>query len=241
MNNYPWKTISALAVSAVLITSAARAADSEAGFTSLFNGTDLTGWEGNQELWSVKDGAITGQTTKEHPAKGNTFLIWKGGDVKDFELRASFRLTPGDEKGFANSGIQYRSKIADPSYWVVGGYQADMDADDTYTGILYEERGRGIVAQRGQMVDVQPNGKIRVLGTMGSSSDVKSAIKKQDWNEYVIIARGNHLTQIINGRVTVDVTDDQPDKRAFSGILALQLHAGPPMMVQFKNIRIKAL
>ncbi|MBU6400899.1 MAG: DUF1080 domain-containing protein, partial [Verrucomicrobia bacterium] len=141
----------------------------------------------------------------------------------------------------ANSGVQYRSHVIDPSYWVVGGYQADMEAGPTYTGILYEERGRGILATRGQMVEIQPDGKIRVLGTMGASDEVAAVIKKGDWNNYTIIARGNHLTQIINGRVTVDVTDDQASKRARSGILALQLHAGHPMMVQFKNIRLKKL
>ena len=100
----------------------------EKGFLRIFNGKDLTGWEGNPKLWSVKDGAITGQTTAENPAKGNTFLIWTNGTVGDFELRCSFKLVPGDDKGFANSGIQYRSKVFDPANWVVGGYQADMEA-----------------------------------------------------------------------------------------------------------------
>jgi hypothetical protein len=160
--------------------------------------------------------------------------------VADFELRCSFKLVPGSTEGFANSGMQYRSKVADPSYWVVGGYQADMEAGPTYTGILYEERGRGILAQRGQMVKIEPDGKIRILGTMGESAEIQALIKKEDWNEYIVIARGNHLTHIINGRVTVDITDDQESKAAKSGILALQLHAGPPMMVQFKNLRLKS-
>ena len=118
----------------------------EKGFLRIFNGKDLTGWDGNPKLWSVKDGAITGQTTAENPAKGNTFLIWTNGTVADFELRCSFKLVPGDSQGFANSGIQYRSKVLDPANWVVGGYQADMEAGPTYTGILYEERIRGIMA-----------------------------------------------------------------------------------------------
>ncbi len=231
--------LGALILGALLTVPALFAADVEPGFTSLFNGTDLTGWEGEPTLWSVQDGAITGKTSKEHPAKSNTFLIWKGGTVGDFELRCSFKLVPGSADGFANSGVQYRSKIFDPSYWVVGGYQADMEAGPTYTGILYEERGRGILAQRGQMVDIEPDGKLRVIGTMGESAEIQALIKKEDWNDYVIIARGNHLTHIINGRVTVDVTDDQASKAAKTGILALQLHAGPPMMVQFKDIRIK--
>ena len=131
----------------------------EKGFLRIFNGKDLTGWDGNPKLWSVKDGAITGQTTAENPAKDNTFLIWTNGTVADFELRCSFKLTPGDDKGFANSGIQYRSKVLDPANWVVGGYQADMEAGPTYTGILYEERmTRGIMAARGEKV-IWDNGR----------------------------------------------------------------------------------
>lgn len=233
--------IGTLAVGILLVLPSAFAGDVEPGFTSLFNGKDLAGWEGLPDFWSVEDGAITGRTTKERPTKGNTFLVWKGGTVDDFELRASFKMVPGDAAGFVNSGIQYRSKVIDPDKWVVGGYQADMEAGPNYTGILYEERGRGILAQRGQMVNIEADGKLRVLGTMGSSADIQSVIKKEDWNDYVIIARGPHLTHIINGRVTADVTDDQAAKRAKSGIIALQLHAGPPMMVQFKNIRIKPL
>lgn len=223
---------------------AASAAD-ETGFKPLFNGTDLTGWEGLTKFWSVKDGAITGQTTRENPTRGNTFLVWKGGDVSNFELRLSYKIVPNNDKVFGNSGIQYRSQIADPVNFVVGGYQADFEAGKTYSGILYEERGRGILAERGQRVVVKgdaadPNKtKIEVLGTLGSSDAIQGKIKANDWNEYVIIARGNHLQHFINGQQTVDVTDEQASKAAKSGVLALQLHAGDPMTVQFKNIRLK--
>jgi hypothetical protein len=214
---------------------------SEKGFRSIFNGKDLAGWNGNPKLWSVKEGAITGQTTAENPAKGNTFLIWTNGTLSDFELRCSFKLVPGDEKGFANSGIQYRSRIVDPSYWVVGGYQADMEAGTNYTGILYEERFRGIMALRGEKVVWTKDDKKEVVGSVGTAADIEANLKKTDWNEYVIIAKGNHLQQFINGKQTVDVTDECEAKRAFSGIIALQLHAGPPMMAQFKNLRVKML
>jgi hypothetical protein len=214
----------------------------EKGFTRIFNGKDLTGWEGNPKLWSVKDGAITGQTTAENPAQGNTFLIWTNGTVADFELRCSFKLVPGDSKGFANSGIQYRSKVMDPANWAVGGYQADMEAGPTYTGILYEERmTRGIMAARGEKVVWDKDGKKQVVGSVGDAAEIGAAIKKGDWNDYVIIAKGNHLQQFINGKQTVDVVDDCEAKRALSGVLALQLHAGPPMTAQFKNIRLKKL
>jgi len=220
------------------------AADAEAGFQTIFNGQNLTGWDGNRTLWSVKDGAIVGQTTAERPTKGNTFLIWTNGPVADFELRLSYKITPNNDKGFANSGIQYRSTVADPANWVVGGYQADFEAGDTYSGILYEERMRGILAERGQKVVLrEADGKLvkDVTGSVGNSKEIQAAIKKDGWNDYVIIARGNHLQHFINGRPTVDVTDETGDNAAKSGVLALQLHAGLPMTVQFKNVRIKTL
>src|SRR6266550_2787537 len=215
---------------------------SEKGFTSIFNGKDLTGWTGDPRLWSVKDGAITGQTTPENPAKGNTFLIWTNATVSDFELRCSFKLAANNDKGFANSGIQYRSKILDPDNWVVGGYQADMEAGPTYTGILYEERmTRGVMAARGEKVVWDKDCKKQVVGSLGTSDELQAVVKRGDWNDYVVIAQGNHLGHFINGKQTVDVVDDCEEKRAMSGVLALQLHAGPPMIVQFRNLRLKML
>ncbi len=213
----------------------------EPGFQSIFNGKDLSGWDGAPDLWSVKDGAITGQTTVEHPAKENTFLVWTNGVVADFELRCSFKLVPGDAAGFSNSGVQYRSRVVKPSYWVVSGYQADMEAGPNYTGILYEEKARGIVAKRGEKVVIHPGPKIEVVGSVGTAAEIEASVKKGDWNDYIIIAKGNHLVQIVNGHTTVDVTDEEEAKAAKSGIVALQIHAGHPMMCQFKNIRIKTL
>jgi putative heme-binding domain-containing protein len=219
----------------------------EPGFKKLFNGRDLTGWAGRAGHWSVEDGAITGRTTKDNPAKGNNFLIAKKGDqnliVDDFELRLSYKITANNKTGFANSGIQYRS-IEKPNY-VVAGYQADLEAGPNFTGILYDEAGgaggRGIMAQRGEAVVWNAEGKKQVTGRLGTSADIRKAIKKDDWNEYVIIAQGNHLQHFINDVQTVDVIDDTASKRLSSGILALQLHAGEPMTVQFKNIRIRFL
>jgi Domain of Unknown Function (DUF1080) len=230
-----------LTLGTILLAQTVLVSAAEPGFVSIFNGTDLTGWDGNPKLWSVKDGAITGQTTPDNPAKGNTFLIWTNGTVGDFELRCSYKLTPGDSKGFANSGIQYRSKVVDPANWVVGGYQADMEAGATYSGILYEERFRGIMAQRGEKVVWDKDDKKQVVGSVGDAAAIGAAIKQGDWNDYVIIAKGNHLQQFINGKQTMDLTDECEAKRAMSGILALQLHAGAPMMAQFKNLRIKKL
>ena len=196
----------------------------------LFNGKDLTGWDGNPKFWSVKDGLITGQTTTENKTDGNTFLIWRGGTPKDFELRLLWKIEGG------NSGVQYRSK--DHGNWVAGGYQADIDAKHTYTGILYEERGRGIVAMQGKKVTLPAEGKPQVTGEVSDVKAIKASITPE-WNEYIIICKGNRLTQKLNGIVTVEVTDDNEKARMMEGILALQLHAGPPMKVQFKEITLK--
>jgi hypothetical protein len=222
-----------------LAATAATAAEKQ-----LFNGKDLTGWTGNPALWSVKDGAIVGKTTAENPAKGNTFLIWKDGEVADFTLTAKYRMTPGDEKKYTNSGIQYRSKVVDEANFVAAGYQADFEYGDKYSGILYEERGRGILAQRGQKVTLTQSADakkptITVTGETGNSDEIQAAINKDGWNEYKIIAKGGHLQHYINGKLTVDVTDETAEG-AKKGVLALQLHAGPPMQVEFKDIILDA-
>jgi hypothetical protein len=250
----------------------------EEGFQSLFNGRDLSGWAGRSNHWSVEDGAITGVTSADNPAKGNNFLIARKGDenliVRDFEIRFSYKFSTD----WGNSGLQYRSK--DRGNFVVNGYQADFEVGPTYSGILYEEGIRGILAQRGQKVVIKeplfvtdtkkvkddktgkekeikskrevakdspeaahaaPDTKIEVVGSVGDTKEIQAAINKNGWNDYVIIAKGNHLQHFINGKQTVDVVDEQESKAAKSGILAFQIHAGPPMKIQFKNVRIKML
>ncbi|TAG10262.1 MAG: DUF1080 domain-containing protein [Verrucomicrobia bacterium] len=209
---------------------------------SIFNGKDLAGWSGAMEFWSVRDGAITGETTAEKRTAQNTFLVLDGIEVADFELRFSYRImdVQGASKGFGNSGVQYRSKLIDAAAFIVAGYQADFECGETYSGILYEERGRGILAQRGQKVTIQ-NGpvpekpSIIETGKTGDSAVIQAAIKPADWNEYRIVAKGGHLQHFINGKLTVEVTDES-SMAAKSGILALQLHAGEPMTVQFKDL-----
>ncbi len=218
-----------------------------AGEKQLFNGKDLTGWKGFTELWSVKDGCITGQTQPDaaNPGnstlKSNTFLVWDG-EVGDFELTFKYKITDKDGQGvgFGNSGVQYRSKVVDAAGFVVAGYQADFEIGKTYSGILYEEKGRGILAKRGQKVVITQGEdpkkpKIEVTGSLGDTNEIQAAIKQADWNEYRVVAKGGHLQHFINGKQTVDVTDETA-VGAKSGVLALQLHAGPPMTVQFKDI-----
>src|SRR5207247_1821449 len=175
--------------------------------------------------------------------QGNNFLIWTNGTVGDFELRLSYKIVPNNTNGFANSGIQYRSK--DFGDFVVGGYQADFEAGKTYSGILYEERMDGILAQRGQKTvvkTVEGKTKVEVVGSLDKSEEIQAKIKDKDWNDYLVVAQGNHLQHFINGAQTVDVIDEREGgKAAKEGILALQLHAGEPMTVQFRDIRLKPL
>lgn len=200
---------------------------------SLFNGQDLSGWEGQEGIWSVEDGAITGRSIADKPLKQNTFLVWKDGKVGDFELRLKFRITGG------NSGIQYRSK--DLGEHAISGYQADIVHEGPYSGILYEEKGRGILANRGQKVVIPAGKKPKVVGSLGDAKELGGAVKPGEWNEYLITARGNHLVHAINGVKMIDAVDEDTDKGAAEGVLALQVHTGPPMTVQFKDIELRAL
>ncbi len=235
------RAILAIVAAGLSLAATSLAAAPEDGFTSIFNGRDLEGWEGNPALWSVRDGALTGQTKADTNLKHNTFIVWKGGTVADFELRFRYRIVAG------NSGLQYRSKVLreGPQGPIVGGYQADFEAGKTYSGILYEEQGRGILAQRGQKTRITAaeggKHKVEVVETLAKSEDIQAGIKSEDWNDYVVVARGNHLVHSINGKVTADVTDEDAAHAAKSGVLAFQVHVGPPMTVQLKDVRLKQL
>jgi hypothetical protein len=198
---------------------------------SLFDGKTLAGWKGLAENWSVQDGAITGVNTAENPIKNNTFLVYEK-SFADFELVLKFRIQGG------NSGIQYRSKLMDAEKFIVGGYQADIDASGRYMGINYEERGRGILAERGEVIAIDDSGKKTKAGSSGDPEELKSKIKMDDWNEYRIVAKGSVVQHFINGSLMSEVRDSESAKRASDGIIAFQVHAGPPMKVQFKDIVI---
>ena len=232
-----------------LFSLAAMAASALAQEQVLFNGKDLTGWEGNPALWSVKDGVIRGETqpVADNPKRGdlkhNTFLVWKAGTVSDFEFHVKYRISSDS----GNSGIQYRSTVLQQGEHgpIVSGYQADFEAGKTDSGILYEEKGRGILAKRGQKVVIHEGAdakkpKIEVTGEVGKTDEIQAKIKPADWNEYRIVAKGGHLQHFINGVQTVDVTDETA-VGARKGLLALQLHAGPPMVVQFKDLVLKEI
>ena len=200
----------------------------------LFDGTSLSGWSGITSNWRVEDGAITGESLKDAPLKNNTFLVYEK-KVGDFELNCEFKISGG------NSGIQYRSKLVDSEKFIVGGYQADIDSEgdvtkNSYMGINYEERGRGILVERGQIVSIGEDGKKTRVGSTGDATALRDKFKVESWNTYRIVAKGNVCQHYINGALMSELQDNQTDKRASEGIIALQLHAGPPMKVQFKNI-----
>ena len=208
-----------------------RAAGEEEGFVPIFNGHDLTGWDGKPGWWRVEEGAITAESTPQKPCAKHNYLIWRDGQPADFELRLRFRLVGG------NSGIQFRSREVPD--WDTSGYQADMDAEDTYTGGVYEHT-RGVIAPRGQRVVIAPDGK-REITNLGDPGELRKHWKLAEWNDYRVIARGAEITLYINGVMTAQTVDRQRDQATSRGILAFQMHPGPPMKVQFKDIRLKTL
>lgn len=209
----------------------------------IFNGKDLTGWDGDPRLWSVKDGVIHGETTAENPAKGNTFIIWKDGTTKDFELRLSFRCNATN-----NSGIQYRSKHITEKVgnkWVVRGYQHELRNEMKFpnvAGFIYDEGGkRGRICIVGEQATWEADGKKVIKSDLIDQAGWEKLFKLNEWNDVIITAKGNHIQHYMNGKLILDFTDNHPELALKEGILALQLHAGAPMWVEFKNIRIGEL
>jgi Domain of Unknown Function (DUF1080) len=213
-------------------------APDEKGFSTLFNGKDLTGWEGLEEYWTVKDGVISGHETKDKSKQ--TFLVYKGVTFSDFELHIKYKFATSD----GNSGVQFRSKVLDAKSFRVGGYQADFDAGAGYDGSIYDEAGvaggRGTMSNRGEKTTWNADNSRGSAPLGAGNAELKKAIKVGDWNHVVLVAKGNHVTYTINGQLMTDMTDNSP-KALKDGVLALQLHAGYTMDVQFKDIKIKLL
>ena len=217
--------------------------------------TTLSGQSDRHSVAVIGDGALTGVTTAEKGIKANTFLVYTGAQPANFELRVAFRLTAQNPANKANSGVQYRSKVIDPATFVVGGYQADIDSPFNYTGMLYEEKGRGILMTAGEKIRIGettmvPDTKkkdakkkqtaVEKLPGATPTAAIAAAYKLGEWNELVITANGNQLRHTVNGVVTADVTETDASI-AKSGVIALQLHVGPPMTIQFKNAYLKTL
>ena len=209
----------------------AKAKPSEA--ESLFNGKDLTGWDGDPALWSVKDGMIVGKSNAENPLPHNKFLIWSEGEVEDFVLTVKLRVI-GDN----NSGIQYRSKmLPEAGDHVVGGYQCDIHPTQRNHGMLYHEKGRGICALRGMVAVITPDGKKLHVKDLEAGDDLEWG----DWHTYEIRAIGNRLVHTVNGQETARIYDLDEEGRALKGLVAFQLHRGNPMEVHIKDVRLQTL
>jgi hypothetical protein len=203
---------------------------------SLFNGRDLAGWEGNQRIWSVRDGAITGETTGQARVTENNFLVWKD-EVEDFELRLKFRLEGG------NSGIYYHARKRPPQQTKgepLVGTQADLSADGRWTGVIMEYTLREVLAERGERVLIQTNGTRKVIGSLGDPAKLLETLRTNDWNDYTVYVKGGYVMLTING-VPMSELEDRDPKRLVRGWLGLQVHTGPPMRVQFKDLYLRRL
>ena len=217
-------------------------APKEERMMSLFNGKDLIGWDGDTRFWSVKDGVIRGETTPEKKAPGNSFLICQKGIVGDFELRLSYRLSASN-----NSGIQYRSKRIDaPGKWIVRGYQHEIRNENKFpnvSGFIYSEGG---LAGKGRLILCGEQGvrgkddKLVKGEPLIDQAGYQKLFNLNGWNDVVIIAKGNNIRHYLNGKKILDFTDNSP-KALKEGVIALQLHAGKPMWVEYKNVRMREL
>jgi Domain of Unknown Function (DUF1080) len=210
----------------------------ETGFQEIFDGQSLKGWDCDPDFWRAENGVMIGKTKADHQPKYNIFCIWKGGAPADFELKMQYKLT--GETG--NSGVQYRSvELPTVGKWVLKGYQADIDGKQQYTGQIYEERGRGFLALRGQVAYVSDGKKSGSIGSTGQADQLKSLIKNDDWNDIHIIARGNTIVQLVNGQIMSVLIDDDKANRKMDGVIGIQLHVTKAAMsIEARNIRLKA-
>jgi hypothetical protein len=229
---------------------AATAQGKKDGFKTIFDGKTLTGWEGDPNYWSVENGNLTGTITADKLLKNNTFIIWTGGEPADFELKLEYRISSS-----GNSGINYRSERLTEVPFALRGYQADIDGKNRYTGQNYEERGRTTLAYRGQKVIIHsqqdPSTSVRdnvknnawtnsvLEKSLGNIDSLGTYIKSEDWNKIHLIVKGNHLQHYVNGVLMSEVTDDDEINRKLGGLIGVQVHVGPPMKVEFRNIQLK--
>jgi hypothetical protein len=220
----------------------------EPAFVSIFNGADLTGWDGDPRFWSVRDGLLRGETTLEKAAEHNTFLIFRGQEPGDFVLELKFRIMAE-----GNSGVQFRSR--DLGDWEVAGYQAEIANDrpdpGIGTGFVLDEHGRGgrdaygprgDLGRVGELVVLDPAGKRNVIARVADIKALQAVgyYKNNDWNDYTIVAQGNRIRTWVNGFQTLELIDDDP-RRLARGIVALQIHRGKPMVVEFREIKLQIL
>jgi hypothetical protein len=210
--------------------------ESNDGFVPIFDGKSLNGWEGDSRYWRVENGEIVGEVTPETLLKQNNFLIWRGGQPSNFELKFQFRISAQ-----GNSGVNYRSEEIAGTKYLLRGYQADIDGANRYTGQNYEERGRTFLAPRGTITYAATGAKPAVIAQIGSADELKQFVKNGDWNEYHIIARGNVLIHVLNGHVMCEVIDEDTEHRKMSGLIGVQVHVGPAMKIEYRSMLLKQL
>lgn len=250
-----FRGLSKVVILGVMLTASAHSGfgqTNKTGFISIFDGKTLNGWEGDTNLWRVENGSLVGEITPDKLLKTNSFIIWKGGEPADFELILEYRIATA-----GNSGINYRSEQLTDVPHALKGYQADIDGKNNYTGQNYEERGRTTLAYRGQKTVIDPLAKpsasvredvknnawtgLKVAESLGNIDELKSHIKSEDWNEIHLIIKGNRLQHFVNGVLMSDVTDNDTANRKMKGLIGVQVHVGPPMKVEFRNIQLKQL
>jgi hypothetical protein len=208
----------------------------DSGFELIFDGKSLQGWEGDTNYWRVEDGCLVGEVTQDKLLKQNSFIVWHGGETRNFELKVEYRISAR-----GNSGINYRSIMVTNGPWTMRGYQADIDGPNRYTGQNYEEKGRTFLALRGQATRLQEGRPPQIIGSLGATNELVSVIKNDDWNDYHLIVDGNVMTHILNGRVMSVVVDEDAQRRRLDGLLGVQVHVGPPMKIEYRNFRLKKL
>ena len=253
-NKPPYWQIGLLIIVISIGCKVSNSSQNEKGFVDIFDGKTLNNWEGDSNYWRVENGNLVGEITPQTLLKTNSFITWKGGEPANFELKGEVNIT---EKG--NSGINYRSEKLSDIPFALKGYQADIDGANRYTGQNYEERGRTTLAYRGQITNINPQSgsmkpedvrakvknnawsDLKIAGSLGSSDSLKTKIKIQDWNSFHLIIKGNRLQHFINGILMSDVTDNDAINGKSKGILGVQVHVGPPMKVQYRNLRLKQL
>ena len=232
----------------------AQSEKADKSFMSIFDGKTLNGWKGDSTYWTVENGCLVGTVTPETILKSNTFIVWQGAQPEDFELKLEYRIS---ESG--NSGINYRSTYLEGKAYALRGYQCDIDGKNRFTGQNYEEKKRTTLAYKGEKVIISTTDNpevvknIRsnvlkncwqtreVLNQLGDIDTLNSKIKNNDWNQVHLVIKGNRLMHYVNGTLMSDVTDNDSIFSAKKGYIGVQVHVGPPMKVEFKNIRLKEL
>ncbi len=223
-------------------------------FISIFDGNSLTNWDGDAAYWRVEDGTLTGEVTESNLLNHNSFIIWKGGEPGDFELKGEYKITKN-----GNSGINYRSELLPDIPFALRGYQADIDGQNRYTGQNYEERKRTTLAYIGQKTSVNDCGNsggtynlsskvinnawscVTVQKSLGDPDSLRKNIKSNDWNSFHLVIKGNHFLHYLNGILISDVTDNDVANRTQKGLIGMQVHVGPAMKVQFRNLQLREL